>query len=231
LYSAYSSQILSTRKRFCNSTSDDQIVYSNYKLEFCRFNCFVDLSVKHHKCIIRYKAFIDVIEHLINKNYKICPKINNNSDSAKQYTLFCDSFCGQECNSINYDINVKSHKSFNSTKLNLIPISSNHLRYTETLKTDINGLIFNLGGVIGLWFGISPLSIVHLISLLIKLFRKTKQLMTSIINSFKLLIKRFVLKTKSIFIFCINRLIGYFKRMIQILLNLLCIHCLNLFDA
>jgi putative component of membrane protein insertase Oxa1/YidC/SpoIIIJ protein YidD len=46
----------------------------------------------------------------------------------------------------------------------VIPKKSPHIAYIETLKTDINLLIYNCGGVIGLWFGISPITAVDLIS-------------------------------------------------------------------
>jgi len=233
-YRASSSQILGNQI-FCDHFSDNQIVYSNYGSEICLANCIAHLNVRKYKCLARTHIY-DVIEHLEIKNYNICTKIKNYSDSNNediQDLEYCNTLCRQKCNSINYDISVKSRDSFNSTKLNLIPTSSKHFRYTETFKTDINGFIYNLGGAMGLWFGISPLSIVYLISLFTKLFRKTKHLMTSFTNCFKPLIIRLVFKTKIIFTFCINRLIRCFTKMIQILfnlMNLLCIHCLHLFD-
>jgi len=107
-------------------------------------------------------------------------------DSARQFHSYCQSLCYKKCNLIYHDISLNYLHSFNLTKLNLIPISSTHLRFTETFKIDINGLIYNLGGILGLWFGMSPLSIVYLISLFTKIFRKTKQI-TSSITRFKLL--------------------------------------------
>jgi hypothetical protein len=40
----------------------------------------------------------------------------------------------------------------NKTKLNLIPAEFPHLRFVEKLKLDMNQLVYNLGGIIDLWF-------------------------------------------------------------------------------
>jgi hypothetical protein len=49
------------------------------------------------------------------------------------------------------------------TKVELFPLRSQRIQYTETLNMDFNQLIYNCGGTLGLWFGLSPLSIDDLV--------------------------------------------------------------------
>ncbi len=51
----------------------------------------------------------------------------------------------------------------NETVLELIPQKSPRVACIEVWKTDFNKMIYNFGGVLGLWFGLSPLSFVDFI--------------------------------------------------------------------
>jgi hypothetical protein len=87
------------------------------------------------------------------------------SDSLKKpFLKFCNKYCKPKCNVVNIDTKVEISKHFwNDTILEVIPKKSPHIAYIETLKTDVNRLIYNCGGVIGLWFGISPITAVDLL--------------------------------------------------------------------
>jgi hypothetical protein len=58
---------------------------------------------------------------------------------------------------------MRFYEKANVTKVNLIPNDFPHIRFIETFKTDSNQLIYNLGGILGLWFGLSSISIAQLI--------------------------------------------------------------------
>jgi len=198
-------------------------VYSNYEPEYCRFNCIIDLMIREYKCLSFHKLlyFIDFDEHLKSKNYIICePDFVGNDSFEMKSSEYCESKCGYECNSFNYEISNKSLKTINSTKLNLVPINSHHFRYTETLKTDINGLIYNMGGILSLWFGISPLSFVYLFILLTRFYRKIEQgLYTYAYMAYLILIARkLIIKIKSFITICKNLLITCCIKIIESLL-------------
>jgi hypothetical protein len=69
----------------------------------------------------------------------------------------CLKICEQKCNFVNFDtkIEVSKHDS-NKTILKLMPKKTPRIAYIETLKTDFNQLVYNVGGILGLWFRISP---------------------------------------------------------------------------
>jgi hypothetical protein len=58
--------------------------------------------------------------------------------------------------------------SSHQTIINLIPKSLPLIKYSETFKTDFDNLIYNFGGLFGLWFGLSAISISDLALILEK---------------------------------------------------------------
>ena len=102
--------------------------------------------------------------------------------NVNNITLACDDKCHSNCGANFYKFYSKKKKIINSTKLNLIPITSNHLRFVETFKSDFNYLIYNIGGVMSLWFGLYPLSFVQFFSFCNKTFKRIqwKQLFKSL---------------------------------------------------
>jgi hypothetical protein len=59
------------------------------------------------------------------------------------------------------------------------------MEYIETLKTDFNQLIYNCGGIIGLWFGLSSMSIAQLFTIISSVHLSIRKL-TQIFQKFKL---------------------------------------------
>jgi hypothetical protein len=81
------------------------------------------------------------------------------------------------------------------------------IAYIETLKTDFDRLIYNCGGILGLWFGLSPINAADLIKHWLQILRNIiiriahyllailKELIIciiAIILTFKVLILKFV---------------------------------------
>ena len=77
-----------------------------------------------------------------------------------------------KCIKFNFDTDISYAKSFsNETILEIIPSKSPRIVYIETLKTDFNELIYNFGGILSLWFGLSPISATDLFIYFILLFK------------------------------------------------------------
>jgi hypothetical protein len=91
----------------------------------------------------------------------------NESMAIKDIKDYCISFCLPKCETINFDTKVEK-KSYQSreTIIEVHPLKSRHMEYIETLKTDFNQLIYNCGGIIGLWFGLSSINITDLLTIL-----------------------------------------------------------------
>jgi hypothetical protein len=135
--------------------------------EFCLFDCLIDLYNQSFGCISNSFPHYYFNRHLLKFNYKLCNTFTDkiNDSLAEPFLKFCNKYCKPKCNVVNFDAKVDVSKHFwNDTNLEVIPKKSPHIAYIETLKTDINRLIYNCGGVIGLWFGISPITAVDLFS-------------------------------------------------------------------
>ena len=218
-YKSYSIQKLARHNFKCNPMLNNNIMFSDYQIEYNRYNCVIESMIQKYNCLLReipLKYFVNFYEYLEKKMYKICDKDVNASTLAniKRFAFetleYCNAKFSIECNSIHLETVFEFYKS-NSTKLYLIPINSKHIRYFETFKSDINELIYNLGGIIGLWFGLSSISLINLIVFLFndisKLFHKCKQFILSI----KLIFIYLLSKTKYILLNLLISLFYYFK--------------------
>jgi hypothetical protein len=75
----------------------------------------------------------------------------------------------KKCETIYFNNNIiirEFSKVSNDTILEFSLSKSPRFEYSDTLSVDLNQLIYNCGGIIGLWFGLSPISIDDLIRIL-----------------------------------------------------------------
>jgi hypothetical protein len=80
----------------------------------------------------------------------------------KRAQKFCKIQCFQFCNQINLYSETEYSLSKNNSEdilINIIPTARLNIRYIETFQTGINDFIYELGGTVGLWFGLSPVSL------------------------------------------------------------------------
>ena len=203
-FNSYSIQKLKTKSYLCNPFLNNKLISNIDNIEFCKSNCLFDMCYERYKCLLKkHFEFIISFNYLLeSKNTKICTNADNNfSDSYfRNYYIFkeiCKKKCIKECNQMYFSIKAKTNYIYNSTQINIIPISSHHFRYEETIICDFNELIYKLGGIIGLWFGLYSVSFVYFIELLYKELKKWKQISNSIksnfINLFEIIIKQFLM--------------------------------------
>jgi hypothetical protein len=68
-----------------------------------------------------------------------------------------------KCNLINFNTKIETATLLsNETILEFIPQKTPRIGYIETYKTDFDRLIYNCGGVLGLWFGLTPIKAVDI---------------------------------------------------------------------
>ncbi len=197
-YYSYSAQKLEKSLYSCDKTSNDETIFSDFNLN-CIDNCLVELFISRHQCLPRRQLilfFIDFEKYILFNKYKFCKK------TLKVEKLFLNTIdvkCNLQClvskfSTVYFQSMIETFNSINKTKLNLIPIEFPHLRFIETFKLDMNELIYNLGGVINLWFGLSPVSLVYLVTnMKVSNSKKMK-------HYFILFVRILILKLKSLFI-------------------------------
>jgi hypothetical protein len=137
----------------------------------CINDCFLFHSNGTFGCLPADYTFIhlEFEFHITHLGYKIC---NHSIDSTKllgNIHKFCETFCLPKCETIHLEVKVEKTSNIDKSKeivIEIFPLKSRHLEYVETLKLDFNQLIYNCGGIIGLWFGLSSISIADLFDIL-----------------------------------------------------------------
>jgi hypothetical protein len=155
-------------------SEENQKDFSEDYIEFCRHDCVVDKVNHLCGCVPVYDVPFFFNKNFLKNNYKFCESCSVSLDNFKFFSIKkqCQKICKPKCNSLNFDtkIQVSKHVS-NKTILEIIPTKSPRIAYIETLKTDLNKLFYNCGGVLGLWFGITPIKALDLIQYIPKIFR------------------------------------------------------------
>jgi hypothetical protein len=132
---------------------------------------------------------IDIDKHLSSIGYKICltPILFDQLFKLKVRNI-CYQKCA-ECYDFKIEMNIESKQNSDpSVTLKIFEIiadNSPHVKYIETLKTDLNQLMYNLGGIISLSFGLSPKQIPGLLKIL-------KHLSKALMNSLHKLLLHFL---------------------------------------
>ncbi|RMZ93689.1 acid-sensing ion channel 1 isoform X2, partial [Brachionus plicatilis] len=177
-----------------------KLVHANtikYTQTLCVFQCFQRLIVNECKCFVSfYPSFFDAAP-CSNQSQRSCA--NKNFEMFKKEDYFekvCLEDCPLECDGMWFDTTVSSNqftnlkfkqalqnydgpgavyfnKSINMEDLvaaNIHFKSLNYIKITENPTIDIVGLISSIGGVAGLFLGISMLTLVEIFECLMQVF-------------------------------------------------------------
>jgi hypothetical protein len=168
--------------------SEENQDFSQEYFDFCEFDCIVDKVNQLFGCVPVYQVSFFFNKNFLKNNYKICKnhtlkhEFSSMSESSlKSFIMQCSKICKPKCNSVNFDtkIQVSKHVS-NKTIFEVIPMKTPRIAYIETLKTDFDRLIYNCGGILGLWFGITPIKAVDLFGYIPKIYRILKELCATV---------------------------------------------------
>jgi hypothetical protein len=155
----------SSHKKYCENKMEG--IFGNSSYDNFIISCFLENLNKTHSCLplISSQLFVRIEYDLKIIGYKFCStEIMGNLSQIGTILSKCYESFDPECNVELFEINVKSTQikgKLNQTILNIIPKAWVKPHYSESLKTDLNELIYNCGGVIGLWSGLSAVSIVY----------------------------------------------------------------------
>ncbi len=98
-----------------------------------------------------------------SRPFKYCSK---NYSRSEEFRSTCEVKCKPDCDMNNYRFFVKntheSHNCINCTSImNIYPREKPYLKYIYKAKMDFNRLIYNLGGIMWLWFGLSSFTFMY----------------------------------------------------------------------
>ena len=138
------------------------------------------------------ECIIDCANHRLNQTFGCLPVINaydtrirlerdlnyfrfdfcrKQIDLNKISNLYenCFNRCPSQCNILLFNVNHYTEQANlnNHTIINIIPKYSNELLYIESYRMSLFDLMYEIGGIVGLWFGWSAISLLQLSTILL----------------------------------------------------------------
>jgi hypothetical protein len=229
-YSSYSVNRISNSEYRCKKSNMKNAIFSSYDLQNLQNDCKLFLSNLTYGCLNlgQIEFEIDIEMDLLRKGYRICTSnIVNNETTNEQIETHCKQTFLPNCYEINFQREIRSTKSNptvnkTSQKINLFPANVPHIEYIETVQMDFNLFIYTLGGIVGLWFGLTPINIADFFAFMYNRYL-SKPLMSflrkCLLLSF-ILIEYLIISSKAlIFLLCKYLLFG-FNLVILLLISL-----------
>jgi hypothetical protein len=132
--------------------------FSDEYFEFCEKDTYLEIANETYGCIPLKELFAFIERDIKRNGHKFC---NDSHVADSNFKTKVDKIsktkCKPKCNFINFEFKLEVSKHIsNKTVVELIPKKSPRIAYIETLKIDLDRLIYNCGGVFGLWFGLTP---------------------------------------------------------------------------
>jgi hypothetical protein len=168
-FSSFSLRKLSLIENECISEKDLKNFGEDY-FDFIAYDCYLKIYNQSYGCI-PFRRFREIyFDRFLKHGYKFC--VNTTIDSLTNVWEECLKLAKPKCNVINFNTKIETTKLLsNQTIVEFIPKKSPRIAYFETLKTDFDRLIYNCGGVLGLWFGLSPINAANFSPIILKLLK------------------------------------------------------------
>jgi len=163
----------------------------NYPTEFqssdqdCYQKCLTRLENERDQCIEIRRGYF-TMNDFISKTIDLVDEPCNDKKAASTQSMEIGSDCKLKCkpncrfNSFDLFTHFDGYKNslLNDSRVILFPSEKPFIKYIYTPKMDINQLVYDLGGIIALWFGLSAYSIIM----------KSREIIHSRINQAKIII-------------------------------------------
>jgi hypothetical protein len=170
-FSSFSVRKLNSVHNKCISEAELTNFDEDY-FDFIHGDCYFKSLNQSFGCIRPLFTNVYFDRHILKNGYKFCKitdffKNRHTMHSLLKSAIECDKRLISKCNLINFNTKIETTKLLsNETILEFIPQKTPHIGYIETYKTDFDRLIYNCGGVLSLWFGLTPIKAVDILKYL-----------------------------------------------------------------
>jgi hypothetical protein len=165
-FSSFSVRKLNSIHNKCISDEELNKFGEDY-FDFIVPDCYFKSLNKSYGCIFLTIRAVYFDRHILKNGYKFCKNSNVTKDSLEKIYAKCIKRSKPKCNLTNFDSKIETTKLLsNETILEFVPQKTPRIAYTETYKTDFDRLIYNCGGVLSLWFGLTPIKLVDILKYL-----------------------------------------------------------------
>ena len=191
-------------------------IFNNDSMDECLMDCVNNIYNQTYGCIPIMNIdniWIRLERDLEYFRYILCKDLNITLESKEFYEL-CMNKCPSSCNIPFFKVNhytQENHDDYDYddddddgyvTKLNIIPKYTNDISYIESYRMSFYDLFYEIGGLIGLWLGLSVISLANIPIVLSRYLSKIYRLS---INFFR----NTLLKIRKIFSFCLQQIITF----------------------
>jgi hypothetical protein len=201
-----SMQKMNTNQNKCNESRNDRMLFTDDYSNDCKEDCLLNTFNKFYGCLPFKSNFsVGFEKDFKTFKYKLCSieemnsrEINTTFENEfkamkKRAESVCKTQCIEYCNQINLISGSEHSLSTNKSEdilINIIPVYRLNIRYIETFQTDINDLIYELGGTLGLWFGLSGVSLFDILWSQMILIRKIAKLFINFLMKSLIFLKK-----------------------------------------
>jgi hypothetical protein len=156
-------------KTIINSILKDSLSYTQ---RMCFDKCFDLVFLKENSCGCREPlSFIDCLK---NETLRECSSNYLNEFNKKNLNEECSDYCPLECDSISFSYSIHTQLNSENFTNTMIKIFYKTLKYTSIVqqsKIEPTQLISNLGGYLGLFVGLSFVSLFEIAEIIIQILR------------------------------------------------------------
>jgi hypothetical protein len=166
-FSSFSVRKLNSIHNKCISDKELEIFGEHY-FHFITIDCYFKSLNKSYGCIPLADEPVYIDRDILKNGYKLC-NISINKINHRPMKLYyeCSKLFKPNCNLNDFNVKFETIKlSSNETILEIIPKKTPNIAFIETYKTDFNRFIYNCGGILGLWFGLTPMKLVDILQYL-----------------------------------------------------------------
>jgi hypothetical protein len=162
-FSSFSVRKLNSIHNEC--ISDEELkTFEEHYFDFILTDCYFKSLNESYGCIYFTRVTIYFDRDILRNGYKLCKNSSLNVDRSNKIIKECSKLLTPICNSTNLNVKFETTKLLsNETIVEIIPKKIPSIAYIETYKTDFDRFIYNFGGVIGLWFGLTPVEFVNIL--------------------------------------------------------------------
>jgi hypothetical protein len=229
IFSFFSVRKLNSIDNKCISEEELKYFGEDY-FDFFVTDCFFKALNQSYGCIFVSAVRVYFNTEILKNGYKFCKNFSVTLDSLRKINADCLKRSKPKCNSTNFNSKIETTKLLsNETILEFIPQKTPRIAYTETYKTDFDRLIYNCGGVLGLWFGLTPIQFVDILKYLPLILKILISKSIKFVHYLKAIIIRFaqnlisICKVFGLYLFgfgvkFVQNLIGICKRFVLFLI-------------
>jgi hypothetical protein len=222
---SFLTQKLSFNDQNCISQESVKDFNDEY-FEFCEQDTYLKIANETYGCFPSRGIWVYIERDIKRNGHKFCnDSYVVDSNLGEKVVKIRETKCKPKCyfNNFEFKLEVTKHIS-NKTILEFIPKKSPRIAYIETLKTNLDRLIYNCGGIYGLWFGLTPIKVVDLLQFQNRLSTYLGEKRTRITHYLLSIFKRCISFTIATLFTFIHNLCAKFS-LISKMLIAFCIRC------